>query len=595
MPPDPQQNDSHRQEAKPELLVIPPLRARVNAAGAFLLSRRFISGMDAYARYWPGDVSVLLRQGEFEQIALHPVEIHPSEASFDIQLLPENPEQRADRIRSAAVVLIGLIREDDVEVAELCAKLGVPLVCISVNSLQARKQQIDPAVRNPLRRLWRKCKQVRLEWLFRRAVRIAAGVQCNGTPTFAAYRKLNPRPMLFFDGRTTHDMLVSDDILKKRTEELLAGRPLRLAFSGRLIAIKGVDHLPLIAAELDRLGVPFVMDICGGGELEDQLASQIHALKLSDRVRLRGVLDFREELIPLISQQADLFVCCHRQGDPSCTYLETMGCGTPVAGYENDAFRGVVEESGVGWLSPVDNWKKLAELIAELHADRTVLAEAAFAAVAFASRHTFEETMKKRVAHLLACATDSRPAGVQGPCTPAATVTTGSRISATEPDWSRERCRRWWDPSRRLLKSIRCYQRWRNRGIVGRLLCIWSVLWHRFWSVIAAADIPLDCQLGGGLMIPHPNGVVIHPEATIGPNCLVFHQVTIGTRGPRQGAPTIGGHVVIGAGAKILGPVSVGDHARIGANAVVISDVPPGAVAVGVPARIVSKGAADED
>ena len=50
----------------------------------------------------------------------------------------------------------------------------------------------------------------------------------------------------------------------------------------------------------------------------------------------------------------------------------------------------------------------------------------------------------------------------------------------------------------------------------------------------------------------------------------------------------IGGHVDIGAGAKILGPVTIGDHAKIGANAVVVTDVPEGATAVGIPARIVS-------
>jgi serine O-acetyltransferase len=88
------------------------------------------------------------------------------------------------------------------------------------------------------------------------------------------------------------------------------------------------------------------------------------------------------------------------------------------------------------------------------------------------------------------------------------------------------------------------------------------------------------------LLIPHPNGIVIHPEARIGVNCLIFQQVTIGADG-RQGEPEIGGHVDIGAGARILGPVRIGSHAKIGANAVVIADVPAGATAVGIPARIV--------
>jgi serine O-acetyltransferase len=160
-------------------------------------------------------------------------------------------------------------------------------------------------------------------------------------------------------------------------------------------------------------------------------------------------------------------------------------------------------------------------------------------------------------------------------------------VSATEPDWSRERPRRWWDPSRRLVRAIRRYQA--ARGPLAPLARKYWVLQHRFWSVVTQADIPLDTVIGGGLMLPHPNGVVIHPKARIGPNCMIFHQVTLGTRPAQPVAPRIGGHVDIGAGAKILGDVSIGDHARIGANAVVLSDVPAGATVVGIPARILKE------
>jgi len=159
-------------------------------------------------------------------------------------------------------------------------------------------------------------------------------------------------------------------------------------------------------------------------------------------------------------------------------------------------------------------------------------------------------------------------------------------LSATIPDWNRERLRRWWDPGRQLLRAIRRYQAWSARGRAGRLAARWQVLSHRFWSAVAGADVPLNASIGGGFMMPHPNGIVIHPGAIIGPNCIVFQQVTIGTR-TGEGLPTIGGGVEIGAGAKILGPVTIGPQARIGANAVVLSDIPAYAVAAGVPARIV--------
>jgi serine O-acetyltransferase len=158
------------------------------------------------------------------------------------------------------------------------------------------------------------------------------------------------------------------------------------------------------------------------------------------------------------------------------------------------------------------------------------------------------------------------------------------KISATKPDWSREKCQCRWDPSRRLLKSIRTYQEWCDKkGIIATFRRELAKQFYKFWSVVTGADIPLGVKIGGGLLLPHPNGVVIHPDASIGPNCLIFQQVTI-VRNVK-----VGGHVDIGAGAKIIRPVSIGDHAKIGANAVVLTDVPPGATAVGVPARILVK------
>jgi len=160
-------------------------------------------------------------------------------------------------------------------------------------------------------------------------------------------------------------------------------------------------------------------------------------------------------------------------------------------------------------------------------------------------------------------------------------------VSAETADWSREaKPFTAWMPSRSLLASIRMYQRHAQaRGALHAVARRVAVLRHRFWSVVTGADIPTNCQVGGGLLLPHPNGIVIHPAASLGVNCLVFQQVTIGAGG-RAGFPRIGSHVDIGAGAKILGGVVVGDHARIGANAVVLDDVPAGATAVGIPARI---------
>lgn len=153
-------------------------------------------------------------------------------------------------------------------------------------------------------------------------------------------------------------------------------------------------------------------------------------------------------------------------------------------------------------------------------------------------------------------------------------------VSAQIPDWSRETVRRFWDPGQKLLRAIRRYQGAQARGgLFGKLASKRWALSHLFWSTMTQCEIHLNTQIEGGLRLTHPTGIIIHPDAKIGPNCMIFHQVTL------AGAVELGGHVDIGAGAKLLGPLKVGDHARIGANAVVTSDVGAGQTVVGIPAR----------
>ena len=101
-------------------------------------------------------------------------------------------------------------------------------------------------------------------------------------------------------------------------------------------------------------------------------------------------------------------------------------------------------------------------------------------------------------------------------------------------------------------------------------------------------EIHPGAVLGRRFFIDHGMGVVIGETARVGDDCVIFHGTTLGGTSMRRGKrhPTLGDGVVVGTGAKVLGPVWIGNGARIGANAVVITDVPPGAAAVGVPARI---------
>jgi len=155
--------------------------------------------------------------------------------------------------------------------------------------------------------------------------------------------------------------------------------------------------------------------------------------------------------------------------------------------------------------------------------------------------------------------------------------------SSSIPDWQREQpsSRFAWEPAKQLIKSIRDYQKETgNRGLFPKVRTKLAVLRHRFWTIVTSTDIPVNASLGGGIRFTHTTGIVIHPKCKIGPNCCFFQQVTI-----VEGVE-IGGAVDIGAGAKIIKPVKIGNRAKIGANAVVVSDIPEGATAVGIPARV---------
>jgi serine O-acetyltransferase len=134
-----------------------------------------------------------------------------------------------------------------------------------------------------------------------------------------------------------------------------------------------------------------------------------------------------------------------------------------------------------------------------------------------------------------------------------------------------------------------------------------AILWHRWshglWGMgfkwlarlsstlarwFTGIEIHPGARIGRRVFIDHGMGVVIGETAEIGDDCTLYHGVTLGGTSWQKGKrhPTLEAGVIVGAGAKVLGPINIGPGAKVGSNAVVVKDVPAGATAVGIPARI---------
>ncbi|QJW98071.1 serine O-acetyltransferase [Frigoriglobus tundricola] len=135
-------------------------------------------------------------------------------------------------------------------------------------------------------------------------------------------------------------------------------------------------------------------------------------------------------------------------------------------------------------------------------------------------------------------------------------------------------------PAMIWYRLMQCARRWRLAPL--------EMCFNRLNTICCGCVIGRGAEFGPGFVLVHALGVVINGNVRGGSGVKIEHQVTIGAE--KRQSPVIGNDVFLGAGAKIIGAVRIGDGAKIGANAVVISDIPAGATAVGVPARVVRSG-----
>ena len=153
-------------------------------------------------------------------------------------------------------------------------------------------------------------------------------------------------------------------------------------------------------------------------------------------------------------------------------------------------------------------------------------------------------------------------------------------------DWS---CQGFW------VMLVYRFGRWRYRfkqGLVRKPLSLIYKIFYKTVQVVTGIELPCEVKVGRNFRIDHFGGIIISGFASFGDSCIIRNGVTIGLKNlDEKTAPSIGSHVNIGAGAKILGAITIGNNVDIGANAVVLESVPENSIAVGIPARIIFKKA----
>ena len=392
---------------RPFHLAITPSVPVWKSDNLLIFDLKFYNGMLLYTEKWPGDVSCIISLSTEPLPEFGVKALSYNELTFKCITLIEKELISATHLQGVSIVLASGDSDNQLHLSKLCKKENIKCVYIIEYIPETRYQIAALSTSNPIVKIRRFFYIWEKERKRVAAFKLCDGLQSNGVPAHSEYSEVKNN-LLFFDTRVFENQIIKDNELEQRVNYLSEYKPLRIAFSGRLIRIKGADHLVKFALKLKQINIPFHLKIYGTGELETEMKKFISKHHLENDISMLGSVDFYKILIPELKQTVDLFVCLHRQSDPSCTYLETLSCGVPIVGYKNRAFSGLLEIFDVGWEAELNDLDEICKIVADLNSNRAELIEKSKNSVAFARNHDFEATVQRRIDHLLSTVNSKR-------------------------------------------------------------------------------------------------------------------------------------------------------------------------------------------
>jgi len=371
--------------------------------GMLTVDRKFHVGMERYAASINAPLLALNPRLQDGQQIMDAVTIPVAKLPYKIETLltdhmqcvvPADIARQRELIKSSRLVYGG-----GMNCARVARQCGVPYIMILEYDL-ATQMTVTASEAPGLARGIRRRLHCALKYFGEIVpdMRHAHSLHCNGYPVYEAAKPHNRNRLLYLDSRMSADMLISEAELRERLARRTA-RPLRLLYSGRYEALKGALDAVKVARECLKLGMDVEMHCYGQGRLK----AAMRELAAGYPITIHDAIAYPD--LVQISRTFDVFVCCHIQGDPSCTYLESFGAGLPIAGYANRMWRGLCAESKAGFGSSIGSPGKVALSIQSMMKPG-LLETLSLRALDFAKRHRFEIEFQKRVSAINAAADD---------------------------------------------------------------------------------------------------------------------------------------------------------------------------------------------
>lgn len=375
--------------------------------GILQVDRKFITGMRRYAELIDAPLLTIHPEMPAGSQIMDLVEVPCKDLGFQVVTIKDYKCAESKALLRQQIARSSLVYGGGLGCAQIARSLGIPYILVLEYDRQTELTMTTMQVPSLLRRGIRSLRY--LKYYLSDGIpsmRGARALHCNGYPIYDESRRFNEHRLLYLDSRMSADMVIGAGQLDERLRRR-GGRPLRLLFSGRYECVKGADDSVRVAIECLRRGFNIELHTYGQGKLREQMRQLAGQSPVAGRIHIHDAIPYPE--LVQRSREFDLFVCCHIQNDPSCTYLETFGAGLPIVGYDNRMWQRLSAVSQCGYASPSGQPAAVASDIARLLADANLLADMSRRARAFALEHTFEREFSLRTAALQQELASARP------------------------------------------------------------------------------------------------------------------------------------------------------------------------------------------